>query len=267
MLGSTKVLFFGDISGSLGRKGVKDISPLWQKKYRPDIIIANVENLAHNKGVTPKTLQEVSGAGVKIFTGGNHIWKKYELDKLAEETNYQIAAPANDSRCPQKYLFQISEVNGTKLVVINLNGRTFMDNETTLANPFTEINYLLTKRPNDSNIIIDLHAEATSDKRAMGLYLDGRVSAVLGTHTHVPTADAQILDQGTGYITDIGMVGAHPSVLGVKADIIIEKFLTETKIRHDLPTSGQIEVNAVLLEIDNKTHQTKKIKLLREIIN
>ena len=142
-----------------------------------------------------------------------------------------------------------------------------MDNETTLANPFTEINYLLTKIPKDSNIIIDLHAEATSDKRAMGLYLDGRVSAVLGTHTHVPTADAQILDQGTGYITDIGMVGAHPSVLGVKADIIIEKFLTETKIRHDLPTSGQIEVNAVLLEIDNKTHQTKKIKLLREIIN
>ena len=142
-----------------------------------------------------------------------------------------------------------------------------MDNETTLTNPFTEIDYLLTKIPKNSNIIIDLHAEATSDKRAMGLYLDGRVSAVLGTHTHVPTADAQILDKGTGYLTDIGMVGAYPSVLGVKADIIIEKFLTATKIRHDLPTSGQIEVNAVLLEIDNKTHQTTDIKLLREIIS
>lgn len=263
----TKVLFFGDISGSLGRKGIKDITPLWQKKYQPDIIIANVENLAHNKGVTPKTLEEMSQVGISIFTGGNHIWKKYELGKLAEETDYKIAAPANDSRCPKKYLFQNKEVNGTNLTVINLNGQTFMDNETTLTNPFTEIDHLLKKIPKNSNIIIDLHAEATSDKRALGLYLDGRVSVVVGTHTHVPTADAQILDNGTGYITDIGMVGAYPSVLGIKSEIIIEKFLTETRIRHDLPTSGQIEVNAVLLEIDNKTHRTTAIKSLREIIN
>lgn len=267
MPGNTKVLFFGDISGSLGRKGIKDISPLWQKKYQPDIIIANVENLAHNKGVTPKTLEEMAKAGISIFTGGNHIWKKYELTKLAEETDYKIAAPANDSRCPQKYLFQNAQVNGTNLVVINLNGQTFMDGETTLANPFTEIDYLLNKIPRNSNIIIDMHAEATSDKRALGLYLDGRISAIVGTHTHVPTADAQILEKGTGYITDIGMVGAYPSVLGIKAEIIIEKFLTNARIKHDLPTSGQIEVNAVLLEIDNKTHQTTDIKLLREIIN
>lgn len=267
MPAKTKILFFGDISGALGRQGVKTMAPKWQKKYRPDIIIANVENLAHNKGVTLKTLQEISDAGVTIFTGGNHIWKKYELDKLARETDYKIAAPANDSRCPQKYLYQVVDVNDTKLAVINLNGQTFMDNETTLSNPFTVIDKLLGQIPKNANILIDMHAEASSDKRALGLYLDGRVTAVVGTHTHIPTADAQILDKGTGYITDIGMVGAYPSVLGIKSEIIIEKFLTETKIRHDLPTSGQIEVNAVLLEIDNSSHQTKSIKLLREIIN
>jgi len=264
---STKILFFGDVSGTLGRQGVKEMIPIWKKKYHPDIIIANVENLAHNKGLTLKTMAEMDKAGVEVFTGGNHIWKKYEIDKLAKETDYKIAAPANDSRCPEKYLFQIVEIKGTKLVIINLNGQTFMDNETTLSNPFIKIDKLLSQIPKKANIIIDLHAEATSDKRAMGLYLDGRVSAVLGTHTHIPTADAQILANGTGYLTDIGMVGAYPSVLGIKQEIIIEKFLTETKIRHDLPTTGQIEINAVLLEIDNNNHKTTDIKLLREIIN
>lgn len=267
MPGSTKILFFGDISGSLGRQGIKAMVPKWKEKYQPDIIIANAENLAHNKGVTLKTLQEISDAGVIIFTGGNHIWKKYELDKLAKETDYKIAAPANDSRCPQKYLYQIVDINDTKLAVINLNGQTFMDNETTLSNPFNTVDKLLKQIPKNTNILVDMHAEASSDKRALGLYLDGRVSAVVGTHTHIPTADAQILEHGTGYITDIGMVGAYPSVLGIKSEIIIEKFLTETRIRHDLPTSGQIEVNAVLLEIDNSSHQTKNIQLLREIIN
>jgi polar amino acid transport system substrate-binding protein len=183
------------------------------------------------------------------------------------ETDYKIAAPANDSRCPEKYLFQMVEVNNTKLVVINLNGQTFMDNETTLTNPFIKIDKLLSQVPKNANIIVDMHAEATSDKRALGLYLDGRVSAVVGTHTHIPTADAQILEQGTGYLTDIGMVGAYPSVLGIKQEIIIEKFLSQTSIRHDLPIAGQIEVNAVLLEIDNSTNKTINIKLLREIIN
>lgn len=266
MLDKTKILFFGDVSGVLGRKGVKEIIPTWKKKYQPDIIIANVENLAHNKGVTLKTMAEMSEAGVEIFTGGNHIWKKYDLDDLAAETDYKIAAPSNDSRCPEKYKFQTTEINGTKLVVINLNGQTFMDYETTLSNPFLKIDNLLDKIPKNSNIIVDVHAEATSDKRAMGLYLDGRVSAVVGTHTHIPTADAQILENGTGYLTDIGMVGAYPSVLGIKKEIIIEKFLTEARIRHDLPTTGQIEINAVLLEIDNTTHKTTKIEHLREIL-
>jgi len=266
--GSTKIIFFGDISGVLGRQGVNEIIPKWRKKYSPDIFIANIENLAHNKGITLKTIKEVYDAGVEIFTGGNHIWKKYDINQLAAETDYQIACPANDHRAPKKYLYQIKEINGTKLAVININGRTFIDYEDEpLSNPFHKIDEILKQLPKNCNILVDLHGEATSDKRAMGFYLDGRVSVMLGTHTHVPTADAQILEKGTGYITDVGMTGAFPSVLGIDKDIIIAKFLNDEKIRHDLPKTGQIEINAVLLEIDNRTHKTSNIKLLREIIN
>lgn len=263
----TKIIFLGDISGVLGREGVKKIVPIWKEKYNPDIFIGNIENLAHNKGVTLKTIEEVAGAGVSIFTGGNHIWKKYDISQLAQETDYKIATAINDSRTPDKYRFQKVEINGTDLIVINLQGQTFVDYEDEgLSNPFTKIDEFLNTLPKDANIVIDMHAEATSDKRAMGLYLDGRISAIVGTHTHVPTADAQILPNGTGYLTDIGMIGAYPSVLGIKAEIIIEKFLTGNRIVHDLPRTGQIEINAVLLEIDNKTHKTTHIELLREII-
>lgn len=262
----TKLIFLGDISGSLGRDGVKKIIPIWEKKYKPDIFVANVENLAHNKGVTLKTMAEIADTGIKIFTGGNHIWKKYDINSLAEETDYALATPANDSRTPKKYLWQTLEVNGTNLVVINLQGQTFIEDET-VSNPFIKINELLAKLPKNSNIIIDLHAEATSEKRAMGFYLDGRVSAVFGTHTHVPTSDEQILPQGTGYVTDVGMVGPFDSILGIKKEIIIDKFISEDKIRHEVQTTGQIEINALLLEIDNNNHKTTQIKHLREIIN
>jgi polar amino acid transport system substrate-binding protein len=261
-----KIIFLGDVSGSLGRRGVKNIVPLWQKKYQPDIFIANIENLAHNKGITLKTLEEIYNSGVKLYTGGNHIWKKYDISQLARETDYQLACPANDSRTPEKYLFQTVDVNGQKLTIINLNGRVFMK-EDNLSNPFFKADELLKSIDKDSNILVDFHAETTSEKRAMGFYLDGRVSAVLGTHTHVPTADAQILQYGTGYITDVGMIGAFPSVIGITKEIIIKKFLTDQQIIHDLPTSGQIEVNAVLLEIDNNTHKAIDIKHLREIID
>ena len=264
----TKIIFLGDISGVLGRKGVEEIVPQWQKKYQPDIFIANIENLAHNKGVTLKTLEQMANVGISIFTGGNHIWKKYDIPQLAEETDYKIATAVNDMRTPDKYRYQKVAINGADLIVVNLQGQTFVDyQDEETSNPFTKIDELLEELPKDANILIDLHAEATSDKRAMGLYLDGRISALIGTHTHIPTADAQILDNGTGYITDAGMIGAFPSVLGIKKEIIIEKFLTGNKIIHDLPTSGQIEVNAVLLEIDNSTHKTIDIKSLREIIS
>ncbi len=262
---TTKLIFLGDISGSLGRKGAKEIVPQWKQKYNPDLFIANIENLAHNKGVTLKTLNEIKEAGIDIFTSGNHIWSKYDIHDLAKETDFALTCPANDSRSPAKYLKQEIEVNGTKLIILNLSGQTFME-EDEVSNAFHKVDEILPKLDKNANIILDFHAEATSEKRAMGLYLDGKISALIGTHTHIPTADAQILEKGTGYITDIGMTGPFPSVLGIKPEIIIEKFLTSSKIRHELPESGQIEINAVLLEIDNNSHKTIKIELLRKII-
>lgn len=262
----TTIIFFGDVVGSLGRQALNKMATVWKTKYQADVLIANIENLAHGKGVTDKTLKEVQNTGIQIFTGGNHIWSKSDLHELADTTDFKIAAPANDSRTPQKYLYQTIDLVGQKLTVINLVGRTFIEDET-LSNPFLAIDKLLEKIAKDSLVVVDMHAEATSEKMAMGFYLDGRVSAILGTHTHVPTADAQILAKGTGYITDIGMVGPYPSVLGIKQDIIIQKFLTDDKIRHELPDSGQIEVNAVLLEIDNRTKKTTRLELLREIID
>ncbi len=265
---TTKIIFIGDVSGVLGRQGVKDMVPKWKKKYSPDIFIANIENLAHNKGVTLKTMEEISVAGIDAFTGGNHIWKKYDIATLARETDYKISCPVNDHRTPKKYRYQTININGTPLVIINLAGQTFVNYEDeTLSNPFLEIDKVLKEVPKNANIIVDMHAEATSDKRAMGFYLDGRISTLFGTHTHVPTADAQILAKGTGYITDVGMTGAYDSILGIKKEIIIEKFLTDKKIIHDLPRTGQIEINALLLEIDNKSHKTTHIELLRKIIN
>lgn len=261
-----KILFFGDVVGSLGRKAVKQIVPLWQAKYQPDIMIANIENLAHGKGITQKTLAEIKSTGIHLFTAGNHIWAKDNIEDIDDGKNFPIAYPANDSRTNDKYRFQCQEVDGQNIAVVNLSGRTFMDDET-LSNPFLYIDGMLENLPKNSIIILDFHAEATSEKRAMGLYLDGKVSAVIGTHTHVPTADSQILPQGTGYITDVGMVGPYPSVIGVKPEVIIEKFLTDSHIRHEYTDSGQIELNAVILEVDKDSKKTVAIKHLREILN
>jgi polar amino acid transport system substrate-binding protein len=260
-----KIIFFGDIVGSLGRTAVKEIVPVWQKKYQPDLMIANIENLAHGKGITLRTLQDISQTGIPLFTGGNHIWAKEQIEDIDSAEKFPIAFPANDSRTPKKYLSQSVEIDGQKITVINLNGRTFMLDDT-LSNPFLAADKFV-KKHKDDIIIVDFHAEATSEKRALGLYLDGKVSAVLGTHTHVPTNDAQILKSGTGYITDVGMIGAYPSVIGVDSQVIIDKFVTEQQIRHQYPDSGQIELNAVLLEIDRDSKKTIAIQNLREILH
>ncbi|PWB38647.1 MAG: metallophosphoesterase [Parcubacteria group bacterium] len=263
---TTKIIFFGDVAGSFGRRGVKKIIPLWQGKYQPDIFVANVENLAHHKGVTIKTLEELRSAGIKAMTGGNHIWSKHDIGDLARDTDFALACPLNDSRTPKKYSFQSVPVGDQQLIFINLQGQTFMESDYT-SNPFLAIDKLLPELPAEAMIIVDVHAEATSEKRALGFYLAGRIAAVIGTHTHVPTADSQILEGGTAYISDIGMTGPLDSILGIKKEVIIEKFLSSDRIRHELPESGQTEVNAVLLEIDNRSKKAVRIEHLREIID
>jgi len=260
-----KILFFGDIVGRIGRQALVKSLPYLKNKYQPDLIIGNVENLAHGKGVTEKTLSEIHSAGIDLFTSGNHIWRRDEIHDILKKKKFSLLTPQNDPRTEGHQGVQTLEVGNNKIVVINLLGRVFM-NEENIKCPFKSIDKILTDTAKEAPaaIIVDFHAEATSEKKAMGWHLDGRVSAVVGTHTHIATADTQILPRGTGYITDLGMVGPIDSVLGIDKDKVIKKFLTDDKIIFDIPTEGQVGIDAVYLEINPENGKTTKIEKIFE---
>jgi len=256
-----KILFFGDIVGKIGRQAVKMVLPELKQKYSPDVVLANVENLAHGKGITAKTLKEMTDGGIDLFTSGNHVWKKEEVRQAVRSSGARLITPANDPRTATGEGYLSLVVGERKIFVINLLGRVFI-NEPDLRCPFKETDGILgqLQLSDYSAVIVDFHAEATSEKVALGWYLDGRVSAIVGTHTHIPTSDCKILPRGTAYVTDLGMVGPVDSVLGVKKDLIIEKFLTDGPIVFDIPESGEVEVNAVYLEVNDQTRQAKTIE-------
>jgi 2',3'-cyclic-nucleotide 2'-phosphodiesterase len=257
-----KILFFGDVMGSIGRKALQKKLPTLKKKYQADLIIINAENLAHGKGVTEKILKQMQEAGVDFFTSGNHIYSKGNSKEIFNSKEFKIIAPANDPRTPQGFGYKLITFGKNSLIVLNLLGKTFID-EQKIECPFKTLDKLLkeTKKHKADYTLLDFHAEATSEKVAMGHYADGRVDAVVGTHTHIQTNDARTLPKGTLYLTDIGMVGAQESVIGVKKEIIIDKFLNDSKIIFDIPLEGEVRINAVLLELNSKG---SKIKLINE---
>lgn len=266
-----KILFFGDIVGKIGRKAIQKALPELKEKYQPDLVLANVENLAHGKGVTEKTLNEILEAGIDVFTSGNHITKKGEYGKILSDEKFPLIRPANyPPAVPGRgYIkFKIrnpkSEIRNRYVYIVNLIGRVFMhENFDCPFRKFDELKKLLKLKKNDI-IIIDFHAEATSEKNAFAYYVDGQVSCVLGTHTHVPTADEKIIANGTGYISDIGMVGALDSIIGVKKEIVIEQFLTQINQKHEFPETGLTEVDAVFVEIEEKTGKCISIKRIKK---
>jgi metallophosphoesterase (TIGR00282 family) len=263
-----KVLIFGDVVGRIGRGAMAKIVPQWKKKYKPDLVIANAENIAHGKGVTPKTLREVRDSGVDFFTSGNHIFDNKAGLEVFSDPEFQniIVRPANYPTDVPGEGFKIIEIGTKKVLIVNLNGQVGF--RESFDSPFLSIDKILGKRGNKDLIsIIDFHTETTSEKVAFGHYVDGRISAVIGTHTHVPTADAKILPKGTGYISDVGMVGEENSVLGVKKEVILNNFLTQIPQVHAYAESGPCEVNAVYLEIDSRSKKTVKINLLQKIVN
>lgn len=263
-----KILFFGDIVGKIGRQAVSQILAELRQEYAPDFVLANVENLAHGKGVTAKTLKELKASGVDLFTSGNHVWKKEDVIEAAKESQTVLLTPANDPRTGKAGGYQLIEIGLKKILVINLLGRVFIEEED-LACPFKTVDQILaeTESLKPQGIFVDFHAEATSEKMALGWYLDGRVSAVIGTHTHIPTADAKILPKGTAYLTDSGMVGPTESVLGVDKEIIIKKFINQSPIIFKIPEQGEVEVNAVFLEIDERSGLAKKIAKIQKLVN
>lgn len=249
-----KILFIGDIVGRIGRRMLSENLNRIIEEYGIEFVIANGENSAGGVGITKGVYEELLGYGIDIITLGNHAWAKKEIfsfineaDKMVRPANYPEGTPGN------KYV--IHEKNGKKVAVINMCGRVYMEN---IECPFKTIEAILLEIGVKADIIIlDFHGEATSEKVAMGWFLDGRITAVLGTHTHVQTADERILPKGTGYITDVGMTGPRDSVLGVKKDIIIKKFLTCLPAKFEVEEDkGQL--NSVLLNIDNN-HKIKEI--------
>lgn len=260
-----RILIFGDIFGQPGRKILQKVIPNIRKEYEVDFIIANSENLAHGKGVTESSIREVLDAGVHVLTSGNEIWQRREGFPLLDRPDIPIIRPANyPPGVPGRGWIEM-KVGQKNFLVVNLIGRTFMRDAVDC--PFQTIDRILAeKKSADCCIIVDFHAEATSEKAAMGYDLDGKVACVAGTHTHVPTADERLLPNGTAFITDIGFTGPEPSIIGCETTGIIEQFRLRIRQKMEIPSHGYGVCNAVLLELNETTNQCIKIQRIRKII-
>lgn len=250
-----KILCIGDIVGRVGRDMV--FSYLDKHQYDYDLIIANGENAAHGRGITKPVYEELKRAGIDGFTLGNHTWGCGDISNILEY-NDDIIRPANfDEGCPGVGSMILKARNEALVGVINIIGRVYMQ---PAQSPFSEVGKIIERLKKKTNIIlVDFHAEATSEKIAMGYYLDGEVSAVFGTHTHVQTADEKILPGGTGYITDLGMTGPIHSVLGMDKNLIVKKFLNNMPVKFEVAT-GEGEFCGCVFEIDEKTGKTVGVK-------
>jgi metallophosphoesterase (TIGR00282 family) len=266
-----KILFIGDIVGQPGRRAVAELLPQLRRQHALDFVIANGENSAGGSGITPKTAEEIFSAGVDVITSGDHLWDQKEvMELLANEKrflrplNYPAGTPG-----PGSGVFEVqslkSKVQSPGLIaVLNVQGRTFM--QPPLENPFLlaaeEVKRL---RERTKIIFVDFHAEATSEKIAFGRFLDGQVSAVVGTHTHVQTADEQILPRGTAYLTDAGFTGPHEGVLGREIEPVIKKFLTGMPQRFEV-AKNRVLLHGVVIEIDDASGKAIKIQRISEAL-
>ncbi len=256
------IVFLADVYGKPGRALVIDHIDKLKDKYSPDFFIVNGENLADGKGLTEKTTKPLFDAGVSAITSGNHLWDRYEShdylqseNRIIKPLNYPQGAVGN----PTLRLQNNKEV----LIVICLTGQMFMS---ACDSPYGAMDAFLQNNEFKSiPILVDFHAESTAEKRAFAHMFDGKVSTIIGTHTHIQTADEEILPFGTGYITDAGMTGPHDSVIGVKKHLIIEKMRTGMPVRYEVANTG-LQINGVFIEIDSSTGLTVNIERIREFI-
>jgi len=258
------ILFIGDIFGRPGRTIVKERLPGLVRQHSADLIIANCENAASGFGITPSLAEELFDLGIDVMTTGNHVWDKREIIEYFQMADGNPHSPARRLLRPANFAaglpgwgFYEGQKNGVTYAVVNLQGRVFMGSS---DDPYRYADSLLEKIK-AKIVFVDFHAEATSEKTAFGWYVDGRVTAVVGTHTHIPTADETILTNGTAYITDVGMTGPYDSVIGVKKELVIERFLTGMPARFE-PASGDVRLCAVVVQCDNDTGRAKRIERL-----
>ncbi|PTK80608.1 TIGR00282 family metallophosphoesterase [Staphylococcus haemolyticus] len=256
-----RILFIGDIVGKVGRNAIAEYLPKIKQSYRPTVSIVNAENAAHGKGLTEKLYKQLLRDGVDFMTMGNHTYGQREIYDFIDDANRMIR-PANFPSEAPGVGMRFIQINDIKLAIINLQGRTFMQD---IDDPFKKADQLIEEAKKETNFIfVDFHAETTSEKNAMGWYLDGRVSAVVGTHTHIQTSDERVLPNGTGYITDVGMTGYYDGILGINRDEVIERFITSLPQRHVVPDDGRSVLSGVIIDLD-KDGKTKQIE--RILIN
>ena len=252
-----RILFIGDVFGRAGRTLVRQGLPAIAARHGIDAVIANVENAASGAGITRETGDALLKAGVDVMTTGNHVWDKREAlsyigaePRLLRPLNMSAAAPGRGA-----YVARLAD--GRPLGVINAMGRVFMP---PVDNPFEAVQTAVARLQHECRIIlVDFHAEATSEKVAMGWFLDGRVTAVVGTHTHIATADSRVLSGGTAYQTDCGMTGPYDSVIGVEKDTVIKRFLTQLPMRFEA-AKGMVELHAVIIDLDEHTGRATAIR-------
>jgi 2',3'-cyclic-nucleotide 2'-phosphodiesterase len=253
-----KLIFVGDVVAGIGRRALADLLPGMRERHRPDFVVVNGENAAGGVGITSKTARELFALGADAITLGNHAYRHREVYEYLD-SEPRIVRPANYPKGSPGRGHTVIEANGTRLGVINLSGQLFLD---AVRSPFAEADALLAElRGRADAVLVDMHAEATSEKVAMGWHLDGRALACVGTHTHVATADARVLPGGTAYVTDVGMTGPRGGVIGVKREQALERFLTLTQVRFE--TSGEDPwLNGVVVEGDSEGRATSIEQLL-----
>lgn len=251
-----KILAIGDIVGEVGLKKVREVLPKLKKEENIDFIVINGENSADGMGITNNIFKELLALGANVVTMGNHTWGKKDIFSFIDHK--QLLVPANYSEGAPGNRYGIYECNGKKIAVINLIGRTDMNVQS--DNPFIIVDKIIQKIKSQTDmIIVDFHAEATAEKIAMGYFLDGKVTALFGTHTHVQTADDAILENGTAYITDIGMTGPKKSVIGMNVEVSIKRFLTSLPEKYKV-AEGEAIFNGCIFEIDDNTNKTISIE-------
>jgi metallophosphoesterase (TIGR00282 family) len=257
-----RILFLGDVVGKAGRLAVKQFLPKLKEDLRLDAVLANGENAAGGIGMTCETMDELFAAGVDFITSGNHVWRHREIFSRLEKDR-RLIRPANyPEGTPGRGHAILTLRDGRRIAVLNMLGTTYME---PLPCPFrTALSWVESPELEDVPVrLVDFHAEATSEKKTMGWALDGKVSAVLGTHTHVQTADAQILPHGTAYLTDLGMCGVEQSSLGMDFEMVLNRFLTKIPAAFK-PAKGDISLNGAYLDINDITGRAREIRIVRE---
>lgn len=258
-----KILFIGDIVGEPGRRAVKELIPRLRRQHELDLIIANGENSAGGSGITPKTAEEIFAAGVDIITSGDHLWDQKEVMGLLQNESRFLRPLNYPQGTPGKGSMVYQADNQAPVAILNLQGRTFMAD---LENPFTTARAEVERLRQKTNIIfVDFHAEATSEKAAMGRMLDGQISALVGTHTHVQTADEQIFPGGTAFLSDAGFTGPHESVIGREIEPVIRRFLTLQPQRFAVATE-RIMLQGAVVEINGYTGRAERIQRVSELV-